>query len=62
MTKTVRIENADGSPHVAVVHTENKNSAGEWVRTVSEELSYPTSMATKIVFGGQRLVIEEKRL
>ena len=62
MTKAIRIENADTSDHKVRVYRENKNEAGEWVRSDAaqpESLDTPTQMLTEYVHSGQRLVVEE---
>jgi hypothetical protein len=61
MTKHVRIENADTSDHVVVVETWEKGSNdGPPSLLKSEELPYPTGMATGVIHSSQYLVIKEK--
>lgn len=60
MTKSVRIENADNSSHKVRVYAEDKNAAGEWVRsTEPAQLDLPTAMITSTIWKERRLVIEE---
>lgn len=60
MTKAIRIENADTSSHKVLVHTEERNAAGEWVRLPSPvALDYPATMTTAPIWANRRLVVEE---
>ena len=60
MTKAVRIENADTSNHKVRVYVEDKNAAGEWVRsTEPAQLDVPTAMLTQTIWKERRVVIEE---
>lgn len=59
MTKYVRIENADTSKFILLVHVQDKTPAGEWVTGRIERLEYPTEMLREVVHGRRRIIIEE---
>lgn len=60
MTKYVRIENADTSAHKIAVYIEQRQDDNTWVRIGEAAiLSNPADMHTGLVYGTQRLVVEE---
>lgn len=60
MTKTVRIENADGSDHKVVVQTWQKGHNGEPdIMTKEQCANYPTAMVEGLIYKEQYLVVKE---
>ena len=62
MTKTVRIENADGNQDLSVtVQSQLKDDQGNWVDCLESpvRLLSPADMTTQTLWSGKRLVIEE---
>lgn len=63
MTKTVRIENADGGLQHKVRVTVQMQVNGEWVdaqtKAMVSDLTHPTMMLTETIWKGKRLIVEE---
>lgn len=60
MTKTIRIENADGSNWPVRVTVENKQANGGWKPEKSSQIDHPTYMVQEYLTNNRRLVIEER--
>ncbi len=62
MTKTVRIENADGGTHHKIrIITQVQNSDGVWVDSTAPVtyLTHPTMLQAETLWKGKRLILEE---
>ena len=62
MTKTVRIENADGNQDLIVtVQSQLKDDQGNWVDCLESPVTLvsPADMTTQTLWSGKRLIIEE---
>lgn len=60
MTKTVRIENADGSDHQVVVEVWEARADGAHVLVDTKPLNYPTAMLSETIWQGKYLIVKEK--
>lgn len=59
MTKQIRVENADNSEWKVVVHVEDLQPDGTWLRVKTLPASYPADMVAEFITSTRRLVVEE---